>query len=156
MAPDLDEGISFKDGDKILAWGRIKVYEKAGRYQLYVERMKPSGLGALAAAFEALKKRLSAEVEATFYVPLSQYTPRRRLTLVARTPGDPAQLLPALREAIWSVDPQAPINASTTLEELMLEMMFMLPSQSGVKEVVITRDVVSKKSNQLAVMEKAG
>jgi len=42
------------------------------------------------------------------------------------------------------------------LEELMLEMMFMLPSQSGVKEVVITRDVVSKKSNPLAVMEKAG
>jgi ATP-dependent protease Clp ATPase subunit len=38
----------------------------------------------------------------------------------------------------------------------MLEMMFMLPSQSGVKEVVITRDVVSKKSNPLAVMEKAG
>jgi ATP-dependent Clp protease ATP-binding subunit ClpX len=42
------------------------------------------------------------------------------------------------------------------MEELMLDMMFMLPSQSGVKEVVITRDVVLKKSNPLAVMEKAG
>jgi ATP-dependent Clp protease ATP-binding subunit ClpX len=42
------------------------------------------------------------------------------------------------------------------LEELMLEMMFMLPSQSGVKEVVVTRDVVQNKSNPLIVMEKAG
>jgi ATP-dependent Clp protease ATP-binding subunit ClpX len=42
------------------------------------------------------------------------------------------------------------------MEELMLDMMFTLPSQSGVKEVVITRDVVLKKSNPLAVMEKAG
>jgi ATP-dependent Clp protease ATP-binding subunit ClpX len=42
------------------------------------------------------------------------------------------------------------------LEELMLEMMFVLPSQTGVKEVVVTRDVVHSKSNPLIVMEKAG
>ena len=42
------------------------------------------------------------------------------------------------------------------LEEFMLDMMFMLPSQSGVKEVVITRDVVLNKSNPLEVMEKTG
>ncbi len=42
------------------------------------------------------------------------------------------------------------------LEELMLEMMFNLPSQSGVKEVVVTRDVVLKKSSPLVVMEKVG
>jgi ATP-dependent Clp protease ATP-binding subunit ClpX len=42
------------------------------------------------------------------------------------------------------------------LEELMLEMMFMLPSQSGVKEVVVTKDTVLSKSNPLIVMEKAG
>ncbi len=42
------------------------------------------------------------------------------------------------------------------LEELMLEMMFMLPSQTGVKEAVVTRDVVLNKSNPLIVMEKAG
>jgi ATP-dependent Clp protease ATP-binding subunit ClpX len=42
------------------------------------------------------------------------------------------------------------------LEELMLDMMFMLPSQSEVKEVVISRDVVVNRSNPLVVMEKAG
>ena len=42
------------------------------------------------------------------------------------------------------------------LEELMLDMMFTLPSQTGVKEVVVTRDVVHNKTNPLVVMEKAG
>jgi len=42
------------------------------------------------------------------------------------------------------------------LEELMLEMMFSLPSQSQVKEVVVSKDVVLNRSNPLAVMEKAG
>jgi ATP-dependent Clp protease ATP-binding subunit ClpX len=41
------------------------------------------------------------------------------------------------------------------LEELMLDMMFMLPSQTEVKEVVVTRDVVLKKSSPLIIMEKA-
>jgi ATP-dependent Clp protease ATP-binding subunit ClpX len=42
------------------------------------------------------------------------------------------------------------------MEELMLEMMFTLPSQKGAKEVVVSRDVVVNKSNPLIVMEKAG
>ncbi len=42
------------------------------------------------------------------------------------------------------------------LEELMLDMMFLLPSQTGVKEVVVTKDVVLSRSKPLVVMEKAG
>jgi ATP-dependent Clp protease ATP-binding subunit ClpX len=42
------------------------------------------------------------------------------------------------------------------MEELMLEMMFALPSQKNAKEVVVSRDVVLNKSNPLVVMEKAG
>jgi len=49
------------NGMRVVAWGRIKVYEPQGRYQLYVERMRPSGIGALAQAFEDLKKRLADE-----------------------------------------------------------------------------------------------
>jgi exodeoxyribonuclease VII large subunit len=48
-------------GMKVLASGRIGVYEPAGRYQLYVERMRPVGLGDLAAAFEKLKRKLADE-----------------------------------------------------------------------------------------------
>jgi ATP-dependent Clp protease ATP-binding subunit ClpX len=42
------------------------------------------------------------------------------------------------------------------MEELMLDMMFTLPSEQSAKEVVISRDVVVNKSNPLVVMEKAG
>jgi exodeoxyribonuclease VII large subunit len=48
-------------GMKVLAWGRIKVYEPAGKYQLTVEQMRPAGVGDLAARFEELKGRLAAE-----------------------------------------------------------------------------------------------
>jgi ATP-dependent Clp protease ATP-binding subunit ClpX len=42
------------------------------------------------------------------------------------------------------------------MEELMLDMMFTLPSQTDVKEVVVSKEVVMNKSNPLVVMEKAG
>ncbi|NIV47812.1 MAG: AAA domain-containing protein, partial [Gammaproteobacteria bacterium] len=42
------------------------------------------------------------------------------------------------------------------MEELMLDMMFTLPSQTDVKEVVISKEVVLNQSNPLVVMEKAG
>ncbi len=58
-----NEKLAFKPGNgmRVVAQGRIKVYEPQGRYQLYVERMRPSGIGALAQAFEELKRRLAEE-----------------------------------------------------------------------------------------------
>jgi len=50
-----------EDGLTILARGSIGVYEKSGRYQLYVEEMEPYGWGQLALQLEQLKKRLEAE-----------------------------------------------------------------------------------------------
>jgi exodeoxyribonuclease VII large subunit len=49
------------DGQQVLAHGRVSVYEARGQYQLVVEHLEPLGLGALAAAFEALKAKLAAE-----------------------------------------------------------------------------------------------
>ena len=49
------------DGMLVLAHGRISIYEPRGQYQLVVDRLEPSGVGALAAAFEALKAKLAAE-----------------------------------------------------------------------------------------------
>jgi len=48
-------------GDQVLAHGRVGVYEAGGRYQLYVDRIRPAGLGGLYLAFERLKARLEAE-----------------------------------------------------------------------------------------------
>lgn len=63
MFKSANRGLTFvpDSGMKVAAWGRIRVYEPSGRYQLYVERMKPAGVGALAAAFEELKQKLARE-----------------------------------------------------------------------------------------------
>ncbi|MBQ3004952.1 MAG: exodeoxyribonuclease VII large subunit, partial [Clostridia bacterium] len=46
---------------QIIARGRISVYERDGQYQFYIEEMQPDGVGALALAFEQLKKKLENE-----------------------------------------------------------------------------------------------
>lgn len=49
------------DSLKIICRGQITVYEPRGEYQLIADYAEPLGLGALALAFEELKKRLAAE-----------------------------------------------------------------------------------------------
>ena len=53
--------ISFKNGDKVLAFGRVSLYEARGDYQLIVEDLEPAGEGVLKQRFDALKKKLLAE-----------------------------------------------------------------------------------------------
>ena len=55
--------LKFKpeDGLRVVARGRVSVYEPKGEYQLVCEHLEPHGLGALQLAFEQLKKRLQAE-----------------------------------------------------------------------------------------------
>lgn len=57
------QSLSFEpsDGMKVLARGRISVYEAGGSYQLYIEEMIPDGVGDLYIAYEKLKKQLEAE-----------------------------------------------------------------------------------------------
>ena len=50
-----------KDGLKVVASGRVTVFERDGQYQLYVERLMPEGLGELSLAYLQLKEKLSAE-----------------------------------------------------------------------------------------------
>jgi exodeoxyribonuclease VII large subunit len=48
-------------GLRIVAHGRLDVFEPGGTYQLYVSAIQPAGFGDLAIRFEALKARLAAE-----------------------------------------------------------------------------------------------
>lgn len=50
-----------EDGKQVEAFGRVRVYEKRGRYQLDILKMVPAGKGDLQAAFEDLKARLQKE-----------------------------------------------------------------------------------------------
>lgn len=51
----------IKDGIKVIAYGRITLYEKRGQYQLQVETLTPDGIGELYKAFQRLKEKLQNE-----------------------------------------------------------------------------------------------
>jgi exodeoxyribonuclease VII large subunit len=53
--------IGLKNGDQVLAFGRVSLYEPRGDYQLILEQVEPAGEGALKRQFEVLKKMLAAE-----------------------------------------------------------------------------------------------
>ncbi|MEZ5318218.1 MAG: exodeoxyribonuclease VII large subunit [Vicinamibacterales bacterium] len=50
-----------EDGLRVIARGRLGVYEVKGEYQIICDALEPHGLGALQAAFEQLKRTLQAE-----------------------------------------------------------------------------------------------
>ncbi|MFO7838867.1 MAG: exodeoxyribonuclease VII large subunit [Desulfosalsimonadaceae bacterium] len=61
-----------EDGMSITGYGRVSVYSPRGAYQIILEYLEPSGAGALQAAFEQLKARLSEEglFDAAYKKPL--------------------------------------------------------------------------------------
>jgi exodeoxyribonuclease VII large subunit len=51
----------LREGDAIIAHGKISVYEPQGAYQLYVDEVQAAGAGDLFQQFELLKAKLQAE-----------------------------------------------------------------------------------------------
>ena len=52
---------SPEDGMAVLATGHIDVYAVGGKYQLYVDKLEPAGVGALQLAFEQMVAKLRGE-----------------------------------------------------------------------------------------------
>ncbi len=52
---------SIEDGLAVIAGGRIDVYAPRGQYQLYVDMLKPAGVGELELAFRQLKEKLERQ-----------------------------------------------------------------------------------------------
>jgi len=50
-----------ENGIKVIVQGRIGVYAPRGEYQIILDYLEPMGVGALALAFEQLKKKLAAQ-----------------------------------------------------------------------------------------------
>ncbi len=75
-----------KNGMKVIAHGRITVYERDGQYQLYIDSMQQEGIGDLYVAFEELKTKLSREglFDPAHKKPLPKY-PRKVGVITAPT-----------------------------------------------------------------------
>ncbi len=75
-----------ENGMSVVVQGRVSLYPRDGSYQIYVNDMQPDGVGALAIAFEQLKRRLEAEglFDAAHKKPLPEY-PRRLGIITSRT-----------------------------------------------------------------------
>lgn len=86
-------GLSFrmKDGDKIVAGGAVDVYERDGRYQLYVREIQLEGAGALYEQF--LRRKEELEEMGMFAKEYKQPIPRfiKRLGVVTAPTGAAVQ-----------------------------------------------------------------
>jgi len=60
---NVNQGVRFemKDGLKVLALGKISVYDKRGQYQIIIEKIEPKGIGALELALRQLTEKLKRE-----------------------------------------------------------------------------------------------
>jgi len=76
-----------QEGKSFLVRGHLTVYEARGEYQLIVDYLEPIGIGALQAAYEALKSRLQAE--GLFDAARKKTIPLfpRRVVLITSTTG---------------------------------------------------------------------
>lgn len=54
-------GFTLEDGQSVIVTGRISVFERDGRYQLYAQSIVQDGVGRLYEEYEKLKKRLLSE-----------------------------------------------------------------------------------------------
>jgi ABC-type antimicrobial peptide transport system permease subunit len=64
------------------------------------------------------RETLGAAPELVFYVPFSQFT-RPDVSFAVRTLGDPAPVVPRMRDAVWSVDEDLAITHSGTMDSLI-------------------------------------
>ncbi len=77
-----------KDGESVIVFGYVGVYERDGKYQLYASAIRKEGsVGTLYERFEALKKRLleMGMFDASYKKPIPKYV--RRLGVVTAQTG---------------------------------------------------------------------
>ncbi|MEC8918173.1 exodeoxyribonuclease VII large subunit [Salinicola salarius] len=89
----------LKDGDRIKVRGRVSIFEPRGDYQLIVDAVQPSGEGELMAAYERLKRQLTAEGVFANARPLPY--PPRHLALITSPTGAAIRDVLAVLRARW-------------------------------------------------------
>ena len=90
-----------KNGMKVIARGKVSIYEPSGQYQLYIEDMQPDGIGALTLQFEELKEKLLKEglFDSSHKKPLPQYP--QKVTIITSPTGAALQDIRNILSRRW-------------------------------------------------------
>lgn len=101
------KGMKFTptDGLEVVVTGALDVFERTGRYQLYVQRIEPHGIGPLELAFRQMKAKLEAEglFDPRHKKPLP-FLPRRLVVITSPTGAALRDVLRTLGSRCPSVD----------------------------------------------------
>lgn len=96
-------GLRFRleEGLKVIVYGNIAVYTPRGNYQVICQKIEPSGVGALALAFEQLKQKLSKE--GLFDLSAKKIFPKipKKIAIVTSPTGAAIEDMKKIANARW-------------------------------------------------------
>jgi putative ABC transport system permease protein len=130
MGVRLLKGRAFTEQDTRQSGNVVVVAEEFARRFLPDEdalgqRLDPSDWNAeiVGVVADARHKNPNHPLEPAYYVPLSQSKGFRPVSLVVRATGDPSQLAPAIRRAVWAEDKDLPLEEIATMERITADAL---------------------------------
>lgn len=139
---DTMPGLQLKDGDRVLAHGRLSIYQQRGELQFICDFVRPEGVGLIAAKAEELRTRL--EGEGLFALERKRALPRfpRIIGVVTSPTGAALQDIRTVLGRRWPLatllvapasvqGPEAPAEIATALRALGRE--------PGVDVIIVAR-----------------
>lgn len=139
------QGLAFEPetGQRVIAHGRISVYVSRGDMQLYLDRLEPTGVGALALAFQQLVAKLESEglFDDSRKRPLP-FLPRR--LAVVTSPGGAA-----VRDVIHVIRRRCPI-----VEVLVVPTL--VQGDGSPHEIVAALELASKAEVDVVLLVRGG
>lgn len=138
-------GLTFEpvSGQMVIAHGRISVYAARGEMQLYLDRLEPTGVGALALAFQQLVARLEAEgLFRTERKRPKPYLPRR-IAVVTSPRGA------AVRDVIHVLTRRCPITEVVVVPSLV-------QGEGSPRELVAALQLAGRAGADLVLLVRGG
>jgi len=134
------------DGLEVVCTGAIEVFERAGRYQFYVRKIEPRGVGALELAFRQFHERLSGEglFDDRHKKPLPTY-PTRIVLVTSPTGAAVADMIrtierryPCVHVLVYPVRVQGD-GASEEVADAIRQVNFRATDLGGVDVMIVGR-----------------